>query len=281
MADKHAECAPNEECSTSDALHAPERHGRRADIDDSENHGHEEGVLDGTGGLQEGRRVVEDKVDTGPLLHHLERCTEDGLAEVRVALPDAAREAVGPGAPVAGVGDRLLLEFVVGNDLRQLVFDVLAVGGLATEAGEGIACALDVTLLDEVTGGVWEEEETGSEDEAPRKLDGDGDAVGASVGAVLGERMAGGWDARKELRITVGRWLGRGLAREGALCRICCTRRDVGCRERARAMRMRRVRAGGESRCVGPVVGDAMVCMRGRRQRDARTRGTRRVRIPG
>ena len=49
-------------------------------------------------------------------------------------------------------------------------------------------------MLDIVTGGLGEHEETAAEDESPQELDGNGDAVRARVRAVLGTVV----DARSE-----------------------------------------------------------------------------------
>lgn len=84
LADKHTKSAVDEERSSSNALHSPEGEGSRADIDQVEDEGDKESVANGSGGLQERGRVVEDEVDTGPLLHHLEGCSENGLAEIGV-----------------------------------------------------------------------------------------------------------------------------------------------------------------------------------------------------
>jgi len=57
---------------------------------------------------------------------------------------------------------------------------------LSTELGERDGGIFESTLLDEVSRGVWEEEETDTENESPGKLNGDGDSVGTSVLALFG-----------------------------------------------------------------------------------------------
>ena len=47
-------------------------------------------------GLQEDGGVVEDKVYTSPLLHHLQGSSEDRAAEIGAGLSETALEAVGP-----------------------------------------------------------------------------------------------------------------------------------------------------------------------------------------
>lgn len=71
LADDHAEGTPDEQGATAEALDGPEGDGGGDDVDDGGDHGDEEGVLDGAEVLEEGGAEVEDKVDTGPLLHHL------------------------------------------------------------------------------------------------------------------------------------------------------------------------------------------------------------------
>jgi hypothetical protein len=85
LADQHAQCTPDQEWATTELLNSVEGDRRRAHIDQGEDERDQECVADGTSRLQEGGRVVEDEVDTGPLLHHLERGSENRAAQV--ALP--------------------------------------------------------------------------------------------------------------------------------------------------------------------------------------------------
>lgn len=186
LADDHAQGTPEEEGATADLLNGVEGEGGGEDVDDGGDHGEEEGVLDCAELLEEGGAEVEDEVDTGPLLHHLEGGTEDGAADVGVGVEDVSAEAVDPAVEVARVGNDGHLVLVVGLDLVKLELDVLGVGSLATDAGESLTGSLLVVLADEETGGLGEEEETGSEDESPEHLQSNGDTVGARVGAVLG-----------------------------------------------------------------------------------------------
>lgn len=121
-----------------------------------------------------------------PLLHHLQRSTEDGSAQVGLLLPEAALEAVGPAADPGGGGDEGALVLLVGDNLSKLVLDVDGVHRLATDTGKGIGSLFDTAALDEVTGGVGQEEETTTKDQSPGELNGDRDAVLASVTTVLG-----------------------------------------------------------------------------------------------
>jgi hypothetical protein len=134
---------------------------------------------------EESSTEVEDEVDTCPLLHHLERGTEDGASEVRAWVTETAGEAGEPRIEVVGGGNHLLLVLVVGEDLSQFLLDIGGVPGLTTDAGERAGGGIDTTLLDVPTRGLGEEGETGTEDKSPDELDGDGDAVRARVGPVL------------------------------------------------------------------------------------------------
>ena len=194
LADNHAESTPQEERTTTNLLNGVERDGGGEDVDDGSDHGEQEGVLDGAELLEEGGSEVEDEVDTGPLLHHLEGGTEDSAAEVRVGVEEAAAEAVEPGLEVAGLGDQGLLVLEVGIDLIELLLDEFRVLGLVTDAGEGGTSLVLLALADEVTRRLGEQEQTSSEDQSPEQLETDGNTVGAGIGAVLGSVV----DARSQ-----------------------------------------------------------------------------------
>jgi len=194
LADQHAQGTPDKERTTSELLNGVERDGSRADVDEGEDQGDQEGVADGTSRGQEGCGVVEDEVDTGPLLHHLHGSTEDSLAQVGVGLEDGAAEAVGPALVPAAGGDDGALVFLVGDDLGKLSLDVLAVLGLATQSGERLASLLDTAALDEVSRGVRKASDTATKDKTPGELDGNGNAVLAAVSAVLDSVVDAGGD---------------------------------------------------------------------------------------
>ncbi|KAI2255605.1 hypothetical protein LOZ10_005651, partial [Ophidiomyces ophidiicola] len=194
LADEHAAGAPDEQGAAADALDGPEGNRGGADVDEGGDEADEEGIVDGAEGLEEGGAEVEDEVDAGPLLHHLQGDAEDGATQVAGRVGQRAAEAVEPGGKVAVVRHDLQLVLVVGDDLGELLLDVLGVDGLAAEGGEGGLGAVEVVLLDEVAGRLGQQEEADGEDEGPEHLQGDGDAVGAGVGAVLGAVV----DARGE-----------------------------------------------------------------------------------
>ena len=75
---------------------------------------------------------------------------------------------------------------MVGDDLSELILNVLGIGRLATDASERIGGLVELALLDVETRRFGEESKTSGEDDGPEELDGDRDTVGASVTAVLG-----------------------------------------------------------------------------------------------
>ena len=87
LADEHSEGTPVEKRATTELLDCPERYGGRKNVDERENKGNEEGVADSVRRLEEGCRVVEDEVDPSPLLHHLERCSENSTTKVALGFP--------------------------------------------------------------------------------------------------------------------------------------------------------------------------------------------------
>ena len=185
LADEHSESAPDEQRTTTELLNGPEGDRGRADVDEGRDERDEERVGDGSERLEECGAKIEDEVDAGPLLHHLQRRAKDGAADVAVRLPEAAAEAVEPGVEVVALRDHLELVLVVGNDLGKLLLDVFRVDGLTSEPGEHGGGVVELATLDKVSRRLGEEEETGAEDDGPRHLDGDRDAVRARVQAVL------------------------------------------------------------------------------------------------
>lgn len=186
LADKHTSSTDEEDAAAAESLDGPEGERSGEDVDDGEDNRDEEGVLDSTSGLEEGSRVVEDEVDTGPLLHHLKRSTEDSSAEVRLGVPEATLEAVGPAAEPGGVGNDLALVLLVGDNLSNFGLDKLGVLGLTTDTGEGVDSIFNAATLDEESRRVGKEEETTTEDNSPGELDANGDLVRLHAVEVLG-----------------------------------------------------------------------------------------------
>ena len=75
---------------------------------------------------------------------------------------------------------------LIGNDFSKLKADILRVFRLTTKTSERISCSFEISLLDVVSGGVWEEEKTAAENEGPGKLDSDRNPVCAGITAVFG-----------------------------------------------------------------------------------------------
>ena len=192
LADQHTEGTEEEECAATELLHSVEGKRSGADVDQGEDERDQEGVADGTGRLQEGCGVVEDEVDTSPLLHHLEGSTENGLAEVGVGLEEGALEAVHPSGKPATSRDKLALVLLVGDDLGKFEFDQgPEVGGIGaswvytTDLHQGLLGLIGTAALDEVTRGVGKASNTSTQDKTPSELDTDGNAVLATVTTVL------------------------------------------------------------------------------------------------
>jgi len=182
----HTQGTPDEERATTEFLNRIKGDWGRADVDEGGDETDEEGVGDGPEFLEEGGTEVEDEVDTGPLLHHLQGSSENGSAQVAARLGQSTLEAVCPAAEIAVLRDDLHFVFVVGNDLGQFLLDHLRIAGLPPESRQNHGGAVEVAALDKVSWRFGEEEEAGREDQSPGQLDGDGNAVGAGVVAVLG-----------------------------------------------------------------------------------------------
>jgi len=185
LTDQHTTSTNDQKRTTTKLLYSVEREWSRSDVDSSEDHGNDEWVGNGTGGLEERSRVVEDKVDTSPLLHHLKRSTENGAAKVRVGSTETTAEASSPGADETSSWDDTALVLIVGDDLSKLGLNVFRLGWLSTKSGEGSRCLFELTALDVVTWGIWESQETTSKDKGPCELDGNWDAVLSRVTDVL------------------------------------------------------------------------------------------------
>ena len=120
---------------------------------------------------QERGTEVEDKVDTGQLLHHLDRCTEDGLSQVGSRVPQSTSETSGPRREVTILGNELSLVFVVGDNFGEFLGNVVGIGGLPTDSSEGGGGFVDSALLDEPSRRLGEEEESSSEDQSDCQLE--------------------------------------------------------------------------------------------------------------
>lgn len=81
---------------------------------------------------------------------------------------------------------------MVGDDLSQLVLDVVGIGSLTAQAAEGFDGLINFAAFDKVPGAFWQPCDTTEEDEGPEYLYRDGNAVGAAVGPVFGSVVHAG-----------------------------------------------------------------------------------------
>lgn len=184
----------HKEGATPDSLDAPEGNGGGEHIDEGEDDGDEERIRDGTGGLEERGREVKDKVDTRPLLHHLEGSTENGATDIAASHPKRASKALEPAGPEACDGDRLSFILGIGDNRGEFRGDVVRVLRLTTKSREHNTSLVDTVFLDKVTGRLGKEIKTSTEDQTPSKLDADRDTVRSRICPCLG----GIGDARGE-----------------------------------------------------------------------------------
>lgn len=163
LTDQHAQGTPDEQRSSTELLNGVERDRGGANVDNGEDHRSEERIGDGAGRLQESGRVVEDEVDTGPLLHHLERSTEDSSSQVGLGGEDGTGETGSPLTEPSGGGHERLFVLGVGDDLGKFGLDVGRGLVLSSESGKNVSGTVELALLDEVSGRFRQEEETSTE----------------------------------------------------------------------------------------------------------------------
>jgi len=141
FANQHPQRTPYHDRSSSHLLNDVETNGCGAYVHERGNEGDQERVMDRAELSEERGSEVENEVYTGPLLHHLQRGTEDGAAEVGGRVQEGSAETVGPAGEVAGLGDHAELVFVVGDYFGEFFLhqdlDVLVwcYGGIGREKG--------------------------------------------------------------------------------------------------------------------------------------------------
>ena len=116
-----------------------------------------------------------------PLLHHLQRSTEDCSAKVGVGLAETTRETLHPAGNEVGSWDDRTLVFLVGDNLSQFVLDIIRVDWVSTKSAESITGLLELTSLDEITWGIWESHQSTGKDKSPCELDGNWDTVVSGI----------------------------------------------------------------------------------------------------
>ncbi len=180
LAHAHADGAEEQQRPAAPRLdHVQARKGRH-DVDDVGDERRGEGVLDARV-VEEVGAVVEDEVDARQLLQRLQ------AAARQQPLAQRAAHRVGVRGPAEAQ-----LVLVARLDFGQLrrhgrVADVEAAQARQRAGGVGPAAALD-----EVARRFGQHEHAAEEDDGPSELDGDGDAVGAGVVAVLGRVVDNG-----------------------------------------------------------------------------------------
>lgn len=186
LADQHAQGAPDQNRTSTEALNDPEGNRSRADIHECSDQRDEERVADCAKLLEEGGTEVEDEVDTSPLLHHLKGCAENGTSQIGRWRSKPASETTVPGHEVTTLWDDRYLVFVVGDDFSQFSLNKLGSLWFTAKTGQDLNGLVELAFLDEITWRLGEEEETNGKNDGPEHLNRNWDTVGARISAVLG-----------------------------------------------------------------------------------------------
>lgn len=174
LRDTHADGAGEEQRATAPSVNGQEAGDGGDDVDGGGDHGDGEAAGDARV-LEVPRAVVEDEVDARELLEGLQSHAGE------LALQDRGLEAV----QVGGLADAAL-EVQVGLDLAEFRDNGRVSLVETPHAGERRGGLFHLAGADEEARGLGQEDHADEEDEGPGELDGDGDAVGAGVGAVGG-----------------------------------------------------------------------------------------------
>ena len=75
---------------------------------------------------------------------------------------------------------------MVGDDFGKFLLDIFGAFRFTTKTGQNMGSLLEIALPDEVTRGLGKKEETNTKDQGPEHLDSNGNAIRASIAAVLG-----------------------------------------------------------------------------------------------
>lgn len=92
-----------------------------------------------TQALEEDCSKIEDEVDTGPLLHHLSRSSQDGSTKIGAWIADRSLEAIKPALNIADFAS-YCSEFVlvIGHDFGKFLLDVVGIFRLASKSCQGL-----------------------------------------------------------------------------------------------------------------------------------------------
>lgn len=175
LADAHTDGAAQQQGAATPALHGPETGESGDDVDAGHDHLDDKGVADARVGEILGA-IVKYKVDARQLLQGLQSHTG------KLALAHGLAEAVQNAKRLAG--DLLLL--VVDSNLVELHADRRVGRGQAADLAEGTGGLFVALATDEVAGRLGKHEHSTDKDQGPGKLDGNGNAVGAGVLALVG-----------------------------------------------------------------------------------------------
>jgi hypothetical protein len=78
----------------------------------------------------------------------------NGPSEIRAGLTDGAFEAHKPRTDISSLGGDERLVFMVCDNFRQFIPDVVGVGRLSADVAERVGCPVELSFLDEITRGL-------------------------------------------------------------------------------------------------------------------------------
>ena len=111
------------------------------------------------------------------LLESLQDNSNSSSASVGIAFEDRALKAVRPAGKVRRLWNHCLLVLVVGYDFGQFLLDICRINRLTSDTRECLSCFDHLALLDEESGRVGKEDESGAKNQSPQELDSDWDSV--------------------------------------------------------------------------------------------------------
>lgn len=174
LADSHADGAEEQKRATAPSLNEVKTRKSRGDVNSRSDHRDGERVRNART-LEERSAVVEDEVDTSELLEGLEKAASSKT------FAKVAAEAV----EVGGLAQAHLV-LVVSHDLAELFDDGGVVDVESAKSGERLGGPLGVATLDVHARSLRKDEHAEEDNQGPGELNGDGDAVAASIVAILG-----------------------------------------------------------------------------------------------
>lgn len=116
-------------------------------------------------------------------LHEDSHCRATGIT---AALEYRSLEAIPPASKVARLWHNLKFIFVIGDDLRKLILDILRINWLSTDGSKSLSSVLELSFLDKISWGFRKDEQTDAQYHCPQELNGYGNSVRSAIIAVLG-----------------------------------------------------------------------------------------------